>query len=61
MSTNRRRRRFGRMIAPSAQLMLLSRPKFKFLRFQMLVNTYKHIVLASTCERTELPGWIIAT
>jgi hypothetical protein len=29
----------GRMIAPAAQMMLLYRPKFKFLRFQMTVNT----------------------
>jgi hypothetical protein len=28
----------GRMIAPPAQMMLLGRPKFKFLRFQMTVN-----------------------
>ncbi len=29
----------GRMIAPPAQMMLPCRPKFKFLRFQMTVNT----------------------
>jgi len=29
----------GRMIAPAAQMMLLCRPQFRFLRFQMTVNT----------------------
>jgi hypothetical protein len=33
----------GRMIAPAAQMMLLYRPKFKFLRFQMTVNTITHL------------------
>jgi hypothetical protein len=38
----KRLQRTGRMIAPAAPMMLLRRPKFKFLRFQMTVNTIRN-------------------
>jgi hypothetical protein len=47
------------MIAPAAQMMLLYRPKFKFLRFQMTVNTQTN-GSGPTFKAKPLPGLDIA-
>jgi hypothetical protein len=41
-----------RMIAPPAQMMLLGRPKFKFLRFQTTVNTVQKVTDASSSMKS---------
>ena len=45
----------GREIAPPAQMMLLGRPKFKFLRFQTTVN-----IRRASCEARGLKPGLLA-